>query len=843
MKKSYLIILLVLLLYGCIDHSYYVTEGGEVIRTKAINVTDLVACDPADTGCVCMVCETTGPDLFNPFTRFYGMDLQDAQCRFQAGCSEQVFRDFYPDPTSTLSVVGSNVLDMIFGSEQVRFFMFGQGSNFAEFVTANRFCNNSMRLSVRWLSSTSGYEYPLPQPERAECFLEKDVLPMYLLHSEGTAMEDIPHVTQLAATFVDSGPVILSSEFDFDPKNLSQLDGAIDQSIAMKQACPNCIIAISPRLEYDLSLDPNDKYIGYNNTYDAIDYIFNESPRKLEALQSIDIVGVGLNSHYAKNCVGASLLWDGYEYSQYVMQTYEKPTIWAYVLLDVNESNVGGLEFCNWTPDEVVKTYSDIYTYVPALIRAGVLGVAPYSLYGVDSGPLECENCGMMNVDGTVYPQHTLWFSNCQIYYTSRGLTPIVYSPNPCADCSYANNYNMFQLDTTYLGFSPDSTHLQGEEVQPFERFYICSGQLMTEVPEEIDLSGYIPNIDDSDDPDSTCELYPELDIFSDIRDMDPVLTRSFTFVETGFNDPTEGPGGDMCSASIVSASQCSEKPNGGCLDVVLDPIESGGICGPQYTNDPQKRFHSLGLMQTHTYPYTQWADGGSDDYRPEAEWCGKDEFNPFNKAHNACLGTAIILDKIKNGGRPVVSSNEWRLGLNSLKEEYGEDSHEYLNMKNAYTIFISSYYYSGFITMHSGNRPGRELDGWIADFNAQRAINEADCYEEPGSTESGDTGTSEMPSEFDEECCGDGEIQEGPCCNQKNFINYLRHCKFPELSTDAQPKAAYGLKLLGVYTALLECDKYDEAEAEQNLIDYMASYGDEIEEEPPEEEGETEGP
>jgi hypothetical protein len=620
---------------------------------------------------------------------------------------------------------------------------------------------------------------------------------VYLLHSNGEAM-NVRHAAYIASQFQDSGPVILTSEFDFDPSNIQQLQAAIDQAIAMKASCPKCLIAIAPQFKYNYSLVDGEEDYGYNHTYDAINYIFETQ----EARDSIDLVAIGLNSHYAQNCGGSSLLWDGMAYSKYIMQEHGKPSLWAYFLLDDGQPSAAPqdtIEYCEWNSDEITRTYGDLYKFIPSFVNNGVIGLAPYSLYGIGSGPLECADCGMMAVDGSTYPQHAEWFSLCQVYYTGRGVIPVVFSPVPCADCSFANNFNMFQLSDSYYGSTPSIEQYYDKAIAPYATFYRCSGQLMSEVPEEINLPSYSAGEDE-------CEWYPELDIFSDIRDSDPVLARAITWGETGFNDDTEGPGGDMCEASNVDFGldafpQC-----------VTDPE---GICGEQCAPEGWRK-HSMGIMQAHVYPQIMWLEyAPSPGTEQDALWCAGnavDGFNPFNKAHNACIGTAILLDKLAVG-KSKVSNAESQLGLTALKNEYGENSDEYLNMKNAHIIFISAYYYNGYTTFQDG------VDGWIQDFYSQSQVDEEFCE-----------------SEADHPCCDGDDVAAGPCCGQTNFINYYTGCNLPTLSN--QQAGGYGLRLLGHYKALLNCEKYDEAQHEQNLVDYIESYGESLEE-PEEEEAE----
>jgi len=117
---------------------------------------------------------------------------------------------------------------------------------------------------------------------------------------------------------------------------------------------------------------------------------------------------------------------------------------------------------------------------------------------------------------------------------------------------------------------------------------------------------------------------------------------------------------------------------------------------------------------------------------------------------------------------------------------------------------------------MYTGSGANRKLDTWLYEFSAQKEVTDEYC---------------EVMSSTSFECCSGGEALTNSCCNQKNAINYLQFCKFPSLGA-SEVKAKYGLKVLGFYKSLMECEKYDEGAHEQNLINYLQSYGDEIPEE-----------
>ena len=133
---------------------------------------------------------------------------------------------------------------------------------------------------------------------------------------------------------------------------------------------------------------------------------------------------------------------------------------------------------------------------------------------------------------------------------------------------------------------------------------------------------------------------------------------------------------------------------------------------------------------------------------------------------------------------------------------------------KNAYIIFISAYYYNGYSAFQNGVKT-ESGSTWIYEYSKQSAITDEYCEVAAGS----------------DPCCNeDGTAKSNDCCGVENFINYCQSCKMPTLGN--QQAAGYGLRLLGHYKALLECEKYDEAQHEENLIGYLASQNDPVEEE-----------
>jgi hypothetical protein len=178
---------------------------------------------------------------------------------------------------------------------------------------------------------------------------------------------------------------------------------------------------------------------------------------------------------------------------------------------------------------------------------------------------------------------------------------------------------------------------------------------------------------------------------------------------------------------------------------------------------------------------------GGNVQYEDEALWCGGDDFNPFNKENNLCLGAQIIMDKLRSG-KEFVKNHESQLGLG----QYEEGSEEYDNMKYAIAIFVSSYYYSGATSISS------QMASWAFEFNSQMEVTDDYCSVMGGS--------SSYP------CCDShGNAITSNCCNNKVFVDYVAECKYNTLSLSNQQKANYGFGLLGRYRGLMQsCEQYD---------------------------------
>lgn len=705
MKISHIALLFAaFLLFGCIDQEYYrrAVQGQGVIINGS-NASSL--CNPAGAPgeCKCMVCDTF---LFRgttrPSNKFYPFSYLLSECQFLA-CDYAQFQSYMESSPSLAP--GATSARTRAGDDMLNFFMFGQGG-FGEFNKANPYCNNSLRMPVKWLDSKYGNgKYPLPNPERALCFLDKGAMPLYILYSRGEAI-DSARSAEIAGSFKSMGPIIITSEMNFDSSSPDAVSKVKSQVRAMKSACPNCLVALAPRMWDDSS---------------QLDEII------LEAGDSIDIFAFGINSHDYISCNPTLMLSDAAQYSQYLLYRYGKPSVLAYVLFDNATSSDGT---CRWDDLLVSQGYSEFFTYPQAFAASGIIGGALYSSYGV-ADPLDCTDCALFNFSGSPIAQRQAsWFSGCQGAYSTSSVVPLYFSDSPGTSCSYS------QPGYSFVG--PDfriSPQVYEEPADSWPVFYSCDSCLVTKIPGSVKLSPSRPDGSDA------CELYPVLDVYADIRDIDPALVRATVQRESGF---------DPCSTS-KDVHPCGKTPG------MLEVDDPDGNCGT-YRAPSGQYACAMGLMQTLVPPYTYWdeADFAHSGQMLDAKFCAEnEEFNPYNPEHSACVGTAELAGAIR-AAKSRIEPNEGK-----ILSGYSRDSEDYNNMKGIITVMLARLYYAGPALVTPSN-----VNTWANDFQKFRNADSL-CSNDPDSHVCC-SGSRVDPSLASNGCCGSGA----------DFVNYVTNEK-----------------------------------------------------------------
>lgn len=652
------LVVLIFFIAGCASSvNQYVNLYGRGLERDPAHAKKLydagIYSDPSNTNnvctpgnCVCFVCDVSNSFYLTAHSR---LSLKGRACEFDQSCisTTQNINRFveYAEAQATQPV-----------SKEIRPFMIGQGSTFADFGDANQKCGNQLDMSVRWLHAKSvpgGFlrTYPLPQKEVAECFLDIGKMPVYLLYSNGVNVDPV-RAEQIALQFRDAGPVIIVAEVDFDSSNGAIVSNVQEQLVRMKTACQRCLIAVAPKM-HDIE--------GLNKVFDPA------TANGAQAKRATDIVAFGINTRYSitdcspgnvqQSQLVDNLYGEARDFANQIKLLHGKPSLIPYMLFDADNPTPKN---CEWTSYEIYETnnpnnaYARFFSaYIYQFISAGVIGIAPYQ-YEIDIDPLElnCPDCKLSQPPGQPQEAQESWYNWCyklkiedENFRTTgakSGLLPVIY---PQKEGAYCDLYNQFeaQFRTEYpdLDFSnspaipktqdliPDATDASKKQRVSCEACVSRSGTFPYDVGTE---SGGSP---------AWCSAWSsEISKYSD--DIDPYLIRAIIWKESsgvsGFalGDPGYiGSDAGMCTASVVTPPT---NPNERCYDFAFTSIsrqepngqivytDPSGVCGNIFyplpeevdTNTgavttPERRYCAFGLMQVLESPYWYHAGEGLD--------------------------------------------------------------------------------------------------------------------------------------------------------------------------------------------------------------------------------------
>ena len=762
-KALFLSLSLFLFLSGCLN----VFEGFEdytKFETSPEYELKMELKECPTQNCICFVCKSNTP-LTPPFNLILSASFKKGTCYFKENCD------------------GEEVQTLIKSTDEgLMPFMLGIGPRFVDFADANVYCNNTMRMAVQWLTPRYlGGEYVLPEEEVAECLLDKMVIPVYVLYSDSKSVSP-EQAEEIAEKLNAQGPVIIIAEIDFNSSNEDTIHAVQNQILRMRSKCPRtdaknnpyCLLAVAPKMGDQEGLDKV-----MSNSYVA---------------DSVDLIAVGVNSHYSTKCSAAYTFYEAMNFSKYAHFKYNKPIIWPYMLFDPGATNKDGT--CTWEEYEVSKAYYTFYNYLPVFISNGVIGAAAYEYYSSDeiTDPLKCNNCGLVSFEtGTAAPKDpafSSWFYGCQKYGAQKNIMPAIFSKEDGGTCNYLTNIGLF-VQTEITTGSPASI-LDVEDVES-RRIFTCVPCLAscTET-ESAECNPY--GISAASGGSSKCDEFEELNYWASIRGLDPLYVRAIAWQESSLD--TENPESSICAASYPVAFS-KKACNIANYPVILDPsgvcddyihahsdytgktgadyvgVEDGKVTGTPWLVDKYNGYIAngmspeeaiielekitglkpcgLGIMQNVQYPYDiaeeekTWGSDSADLEIPTM--CAPDgKYNPYNITHSACLGTY----KLKY---------RWEYFEGMINNDpvlFGIDDNDPVKI-NYVTGLIVAYSYQG-----------GWKEQWISDFVSQ--------------------------SETDPELC-DYDNTKKECCGNKNFITYISTC--------AAGNNQYGVDILEKYVSL----------------------------------------
>lgn len=650
--KLSILLLLLTFLSGCAELQSNINALNEDTLKKPLIETDLAEMtakqasmvDKTNT-CSCMVCKQETPWLSSIPSLYKG------SCYFDTDCPREDVHAI------SLSTQKTNTF--------IQRALVGQGPSMGTFRYANPFCNNSLSLATQWVLRPYA-SYPLVSKNIPKCYLEKNVMPLYLLYST-SGPPDAAEGGKFAAQFKDLGPVLIVS--DFAAQKTSSRDDTLvikEQLKAMKQECPNCLIGFGVRYgDYELShsvlSDPS--VIGY-----------------------VDFIGVGFDNKEMMNkesvCDPNTAITKLFVWSRNLTYFFDKPVVWAYILLDKGTFVMGNGKQCTWTQEYSTQFIKIYYLQLQQITSSGIIGSSMYSLVSNSGGPLDCKNCGMFDFAQKTPDQlqeFKHWFYFCQIAY-SGPFAPIIHFPvGPIPECTLvSSNYGI-----PFASISIDNP-LDPVKADPLE--FTCTGCLYYEkLQDPYDRCIKPWDLLPGDPPDSEiCDAYRELsDGFSDLYSIPPAITRSVMWERSTRNEKL-----DKCAFYHSNPS-----------DPFCNPAGPAPPPYPPYISDPasvcyiiqpssNEQYCHLGLTGLQIAPFTYY---NSDPHGLELPYNAKrcdPNFNPFEPADNLCAFGGEFSEDLSSAYSLVDKNRD--ILLHFKNTEYENDERELI------ATFIALHMYYG---------------------------------------------------------------------------------------------------------------------------------------------------
>ncbi|MCX8198187.1 MAG: hypothetical protein N3F07_03280 [Candidatus Micrarchaeota archaeon] len=611
-KKHLFLLFLSLLASGCALYDY---RTGDPLP-GSLNVTELsddingsrIVCKelPGPHPCYCVLCENkTSWDLgiLNFLNPFFDSSLKGGNCSIS-----------HCNISTAVQVIKEDE------NVQLRTFMLGHGPTFTAGDLSNIYCNYSNQLAVTWLLGANGIPPQVPQSKRAACWLERNIIPIYIYNTQGTAI-DPARTGQIASALADAGPVIITSEINFNSSDASAVQAVKQQIYQIKRNCPKCLSVLAVKsgdLEGVRAVleDPSPSYGGKN----------------ISSL--VDLVGFGFLANDYPDCNVNRIIGYNLAFSRFILRNYSKPTIWLYVGASEG-GNANGV--CTFSPGAVREFYQSLFTGIQGFASSGVIGMAFYE-FSDRSGPLPCpegRGCefGVLSSSGLQkHPHINTWAELCRYYTQVDYRSPLVFSRNAQGIvCDFLQNWKMYQIASVEVN---TNLGLSNEQVIPLPRKkkLHCGEICVSDIPlQKPDIYNSYQGASFS----GSCSRYPAIEDYSDDFEISSVYMRALIQQESGF-DPW-----------VVS---CSPTPCNIPANTTMDQLcqmagYSSGCSAHTLNRDNDKTcppsapyFCAMGLAQCTRPP---------GDSLLSRECAGGSSYDPFNASQSICCGARELRQRL----------------------------------------------------------------------------------------------------------------------------------------------------------------------------------------------------
>ncbi|MEM0438000.1 MAG: hypothetical protein QXU54_01735, partial [Candidatus Micrarchaeia archaeon] len=411
--------------------------------------------------CMCMLCtNSTGSKLFDVFVR---NDMSKGACYFRDKCTREFIYYFLQKDDDNY----------------VKDFGVGVGSTFTEFEESNLRCGLGEEYAVRVLYSKHrpplydremlGGAIDSEEGETIECMLEKGVLPIYIIYTEGTYVED-----EWLADFMDQidvenanietqvENVIIVPEAQFTEKMVQDVSRQVSTIYAACEAEPirECVEAEFEleelRCKKEVILQRRGCNVAVFPAQGNPPDILAQQPKEdrifsvLDALNktgvmpkvSAVITTLEINSD-DYNCDAHYALALTANRSRMVLNRYGKPT---FLLFSISKE-------CQQNKEEIAQI---AYTSIEMLRQTGVFGMAYSQYFAYDGNPITVSGSALPLAQNTNTLTNREWMKLCNYYTAPQPYRkePVVFQSdgvNLTTECEFVSNHKMRAINTSDL--------------------------------------------------------------------------------------------------------------------------------------------------------------------------------------------------------------------------------------------------------------------------------------------------------------------------------------------------------------------------------------------------------
>ena len=633
--------------------------------------------------CYCFTCKNN-TDLKIPLlSKSYDHTLVGGTCS-AAYCNQ----DDYIDYVNNLNSV------------EMRTFMLGSGQSFVSGGNAGLYCDYTLQLATKWMRGSAGRPPMVPLADRTYCWLGRDMLPLYIYYTGGKEI-DPARTAEMAQAFnaADAGPAIITTEAGWDGTDNDAV-GKVKNQIEAMQTCKKCIKV--------LAVKPSD----YTAVYNILGVPGNIDTAELA---KVDAIGFGFRTNDYPHCDMDQIIFENINFSHYILQKYNKPTIWLYVGASEGNSSAGE---CTWDASRVGRFYNELMAQTDKMANAGVLGMSLYEF--VDrSGPIPCngvQGCdfGLLNVKGEQkHPELNAWSGMCQkVNAESTARTPLFFSRNGQGGTLCGLNVQNTEAGMgSGFEIGSNSGLATGDvastpKIKDMGCGEACVSNVTMPKPDIYDgTNNYFTDIDQ-------CKIHPLIDEFADNLDISATYMRATVKIESDFKQFA------VSNASKANA-RCNEK--GYTIGQICELAGVAPSDCPEFSYPDDQKPCAYGLTQCIAYPGKAYTDANpygkvtvpdpasNPGNMPRAiADCGAEKYNPFDTGMSACCG-ANVLGEALGRARAFVSAYWGSIDTSVCAGGLSEDERHYAE------YIIASNRYNG-----------QEIPS-VSDFIAQRD-NPASC-------------------------------------------------------------------------------------------------------------------